>query len=89
MSLLTSVELIDASYPVQLAIRKVIEGDEIVVSRDAMDGSNANLVESAEEVLSHIDGLFEALKSDVCHDAGPLVQATSGCENHKGQRTGD
>lgn len=67
MMKLTSVELVNAANPLEVALRKIVEGDEVVVTGNTVNRSNADLVESLEEVLSHINGLLEAAAA---HDCG-------------------
>lgn len=67
MMKLTSVELVNAANPLEVTLRKIVESDEVVVAGNTVNRSNADLVESLEEVLSHINGLLEAA---VAHDCG-------------------
>ena len=67
---LTSVELIDAADPGQVTRREIVECDEVVVARDAMNGTDTELVQAGEEILGHVDGLLEALHAELCHGDG-------------------
>jgi hypothetical protein len=67
MMKLTSIELINTADPLEVALRKIVEGDEVVIAWNTVNRSNADLVESLEEVLSHVNGLLEAA---VAHDCG-------------------
>lgn len=69
---LTSIELVDAANPLEAAVREIVEGNEVVVPRNTVDGEHANLAETLEEVLGDINGLFQSLDSFVCHDRGGL-----------------
>jgi hypothetical protein len=62
-----SVELVNAANPLEVTLRKIVESDKVVVAGNTVNRSNADLVESLEEVLSHINGLLEAA---VAHDCG-------------------
>lgn len=65
--LLTCVELIDAANPLQASIREVVKSDEVEISRDSVNRAYANLVKTAEEVLSDVDGLLEVLDANIGH----------------------
>lgn len=67
MNGLTSVELVNASHPVQVAVWEVVEGYQVVVSGDTMDRTHSDLMEPTKEVLGHIHGLLEALEPNVGH----------------------
>lgn len=64
---LTSVQLVNTADPLKVALRKIVEGDEVVVAGNTVNGSDANLVESLEKVFGHVDRLLEAA---VAHDCG-------------------
>ena len=63
----TGVELVDASYPLDAGFGDIVERHEIEVAGDPVEGADADLVEARKEVLGHVDGLLQALGSDVCH----------------------
>jgi hypothetical protein len=67
MMKLTSIELVNTADPLEVALRKIVEGDEVVITGNTVNRSNADLVESLEEVLSHVNGL---LKAAVAHGCG-------------------
>lgn len=64
-ALLTCVELIDTSHPLQVGLWEVIECDKVVVARNAMDGTDTKFIETPEEILCHINRLFKAPNSEV------------------------
>ena len=47
----TGVEFVHVSNPTQSSFWDIIKCDEIVVTRDAVDGLDAYLVKSPEEIL--------------------------------------
>jgi len=64
---LTGIQLIDAADPIEAAFGEVIEGDEVVVSRDSMHGTDANFMQPMVEVFSDTNGLLEILDANVGH----------------------
>lgn len=46
----SSVQLVDASDPVQARLWQIIESDKVVVSRNTVDTSNTDLVQATEKV---------------------------------------
>lgn len=64
---LTSVKLVNTTDPLEVALRKIVEGDEVVVAGNTVNRSDADFVETFEEVFSHVDGLLEVR---VAHDCG-------------------
>jgi hypothetical protein len=65
----SSIELVDAANPLEAAVREIVEGNEVVVAWNAVDGAHTDFVESLEEVLASIDRLLESLNSFVGHDS--------------------
>ncbi|KAI6769444.1 hypothetical protein HG531_010548 [Fusarium graminearum] len=61
------IELVNTADPPEVALWKIVESDEVVIAWNAVNRSNADLVESLEEVLSHVNWLLEAT---VAHDCG-------------------
>jgi len=62
-----SVKLVNATDPLEVALRKIVEGDEVVVAGNTVNRSDADFVETSEEVFSHVDWLLEVR---VAHDCG-------------------
>jgi ATP:corrinoid adenosyltransferase len=67
MMKLTSVKLVNTADPLEVALRKIVEGDEVVVTGNAVNRSNTDFVETLEEVFSHVNWLLEV---GVAHDCG-------------------
>jgi hypothetical protein len=65
-----SIELINTADPLEVALRKIVESDEVVIAWNAVNRSNADLVESLEEVLSHVNRLLEAAVAHDCELIG-------------------
>lgn len=63
----TGVELVDASHPLDTGFREIVQRHEVEVAGEPVEGANPDLVEPREEILGHVDGLLQALGSDVCH----------------------
>jgi hypothetical protein len=47
----TGVQLVAVANPLQASLGNIVEGNEVIVSRHAMDGLDTNLLESLEKVL--------------------------------------
>lgn len=62
---LTSIKLVDTAHPLETARGQVVESNEVVVAGKAVDGADADLVKSPEEILGNVDGLLEVLHPDV------------------------
>lgn len=69
MNVLTGVELVDASHPVQVAVWEVVEGNQVVVSGHTVNRTHSDLMKPAKEILGHIHGLLEAVEPNVGHFA--------------------
>jgi 2-oxo-4-hydroxy-4-carboxy--5-ureidoimidazoline (OHCU) decarboxylase len=67
MMKLTSVKLVNTADPLEVALRKIVEGDEVVVTGNTVNRSNTDFVETLEEVFSHVNWLLEV---GVAHDCG-------------------
>ncbi len=63
----TCIELIHAADPSQSGLGEVVQGHQVKISREAMDGADANLMQSPEEILGDSDGLRETLCPDARH----------------------
>lgn len=68
---LTSIEFVDAADPSQATRWQIVEGKEVVIAWKAMDGANANFVETPKEVFGNVHGLLEILHPnvDASHDS--------------------
>lgn len=62
-----SVKLVNTADPLEVALRKIVEGDEVVVTGNTVNRSNTDFVETLEEVFSHVNWLLEV---GVAHDCG-------------------
>lgn len=67
MMKLTSVKLVNTADPLEVALRKIVEGDEVVVAGNTVNRSNTDFVETLEEVFSHVNWLLEV---GGAHDCG-------------------
>jgi hypothetical protein len=63
----TCIELIHAANPLEASLGNIVQGHQVEVSRNAVDGADADFMESLEEILGNSDGRFEVLYPDVCH----------------------
>ena len=54
----TGIELIAVANPVHAHLGDVVESDQVVVARHAMDGLDAGLVESGEQILWKVSDVF-------------------------------
>jgi hypothetical protein len=63
----TCIEFIHAANPLEASLGNIVQGHQVEVSRNAVDGADADFMESLEEILGNSDGRFEVLYPDVCH----------------------
>lgn len=73
MMKLTSVKLVNTADPLEVALRKIVEGDEVVVAGNTVNRSNTDFVETLEEVFSHVNWLLEAGAAHDCGLTGKLL----------------
>jgi hypothetical protein len=64
----TSFELIDTADPFQPTFGEIVERDKVVIARNAMDRTNAYLIQPSKEIFRDINWLPEALDTYVGHD---------------------
>ena len=50
----TGIQFITVSNPIQTLLRYVVKGDEVVITRDTMDGTNTNLVKAPKKIFGKI-----------------------------------
>lgn len=62
---LTGIELVHAAHPLEAGGGEVVEGHQVVIAGQAVDGADSDLVQPREEILGHIDRLLEVLGADV------------------------
>lgn len=62
----TGVELIYAADPFQTGLGKIVESGQVVISRQTVDGLDADLVESGEEILGHVNGPLQVFCPEIC-----------------------
>jgi len=63
---ISSIKLVDIADPVEPSFREIVEGDKVVVSRNAMNTADAHLVQPTEEIsflpaLASVIVTFEAI----------------------------
>lgn len=68
-----SVKLVNTADPLEVALRKIVEGDEVVVAGNTVNRSNTDFVETLEEVFSHVNWLLEVGGAHDCGLTGKLL----------------